>query len=77
MEKKTLKQIRNRQGLTAECLSRSMRMTTSGVFMVESRRNPCPNTLRNYLHAMGFDLKLVAVYPYGEFEIILPEKENK
>ena len=65
-----LQELRRARHLSQQTLAASMNIPQSAVSKMERRTDAYVSTLRNYLHAMGGELKIVATFPDGtEVEI--------
>jgi transcriptional regulator with XRE-family HTH domain len=65
----SLHQLREARNLTQTSLAELLRIPQGGVSRLERRTDMYVSTLRNYIRAMGGDLKITAVFPNGAVEI--------
>lgn len=70
----TLRELRQALGLTQAEIERAGGMPTTSVSGVENGRNTTLRTLRKLLAGMGGELRITAVFPGGEVELILGEE---
>jgi DNA-binding transcriptional regulator YiaG len=65
----SLHQLREARNLTQTSLAEVLRIPQGGISRLERRTDMYVSTLRNYIRAMGGDLKITAVFPNGAVEI--------
>jgi predicted XRE-type DNA-binding protein len=65
----SLNQLREARNLTQTRLAELLHIPQGGVSRLERRTDMYVSTLRNYIRAMGGDLKITAVFPNGAVEI--------
>ncbi len=59
----TLQDLRKAQSLTQERIAQELNMPQSSISRLEKRSDMLLSTLRNYVQAMGGDLKIMAEFP--------------
>lgn len=62
-EEMTLKDLRNALEMTQQTVSEKLHMGQDGISRLERRSDLLLSTLRNYIHAMGGELKIAAEFP--------------
>jgi transcriptional regulator with XRE-family HTH domain len=65
----SLNQLREARSLTQTSLAALLGIPQGGVSRLERRTDMYVSTLRNYIRAMGGELKITAVFPNGVVEI--------
>ncbi len=65
----SLNQLREARSLTQTSLAELLGIPQGGVSRLERRADMYVSTLRNYIRAMGGELKITAVFPNGAVEI--------
>jgi transcriptional regulator with XRE-family HTH domain len=65
----SLNQLREARSLTQISLAELLGIPQGGVSRLERRTDMYVSTLRNYIRAMGGELKITAVFPNGAVEI--------
>ena len=65
----SLNQLREARSLTQNSLAELLGIPQGGVSRLERRADMYVSTLRNYIRAMGGELKITAVFPNGAVEI--------
>jgi DNA-binding XRE family transcriptional regulator len=65
----SLNQLREARSLTQTSLAGLLGIPQGGVSRLERRADMYVSTLRNYIRAMGGELKITAVFPNGAVEI--------
>lgn len=65
----SLNQLREARSLTQTSLAELLGIPQGGVSRLERRTDMYVSTLRNYIRAMGGDLRITAVFPNGIVEI--------
>jgi len=60
-----LNDLRRARSLSQQTLADAMGLPQSAVSKIERRTDTYVSTLRNYLHAMGGELEIVAAFPDG------------
>ena len=65
----SLNQLREARNLTQTSLAELLGIPQGGVSRLERRADMYVSTLRNYIRAMGGDLRITAVFPNGAVEI--------
>jgi hypothetical protein len=65
----SLHQLREARSLTQTSLAELLGIPQGGVSRLERRTDMYVSTLRNYIRAMGGELKITAVFPNGAVEI--------
>ena len=65
----SLNQLREARSLTQTSLAELLGIPQGGISRLERRTDMYVSTLRNYIRAMGGDLKIIAVFPNGAVEI--------
>lgn len=65
----SLNQLREARSLTQTNLAELLGIPQGGVSRLERRADMYVSTLRNYIRAMGGELKITAVFPNGAVEI--------
>ena len=69
MARLSLHQLREARNLTQTSLAEVLHIPQGGISRLERRADMYVSTLRNYIRAMGGDLKITAVFPNGAVEI--------
>ncbi len=64
-----LNQLRQARQLTQVNLSEALHINQGAVSMMEKRTDMYVSTLRNYIEAMGGELKITAEFPDGAIQI--------
>lgn len=62
-EEMTLRDLRNALELTQQAVSEKLHMKQDGISRLERRSDLLLSTLRDYIHAMGGELKIAAEFP--------------
>ena len=65
----TLYQLREARSLTQVSLAKVLEVNQGAVSRMEKRTDMYVSTLRSYIHAMGGQLQVKAIFPEGEVEI--------
>jgi predicted XRE-type DNA-binding protein len=65
----SLNQLREARSLTQTSLAEFLGIPQGGVSRLERRADMYVSTLRNYIRAVGGELKITAVFPNGAMEI--------
>jgi hypothetical protein len=65
----TLNQLRQARRLTQVNLAETLKINQGAVSMMEKRTDMYVSTLRNYIEAMGGELKITAEFPEGAIQI--------
>jgi hypothetical protein len=65
----SLNRLREARSLTQTSLAELLGIPQGGVSRLERRADMYVSTLRNYIRAMGGELKITAVFPNGAVEI--------
>lgn len=65
----SLNQLREARSLTQISLAELLGIPQGGVSRLERRTDMYVSTLRNYIRAMGGELRITAVFPNGAVEI--------
>ena len=65
----TLNQLREARQLTQVRLAGVLKINQGAVSMMEKRTDMYVSTLRNYIEAMGGELKITAEFPEGAIQI--------
>jgi transcriptional regulator with XRE-family HTH domain len=65
----SLNQLREARSLTQTSLADLLGIPQGGISRLERRTDMYVSTLRNYIRAMGGELKITAVFPNGAVEI--------
>lgn len=65
----TLHQLREARQLTQVNLAQALHINQGAVSMMEKRADMYVSTLRNYIEAMGGELKITAEFPEGSVQI--------
>ncbi|MFZ3340047.1 MAG: XRE family transcriptional regulator [Terriglobales bacterium] len=65
----SLNQLREARSLTQTSLAELLGIPQGGVSRLERRADMYVSTLRNYIRAMGGELRITAVFPNGAIEI--------
>jgi transcriptional regulator with XRE-family HTH domain len=65
----TLHQLRQARKLTQVKLAKTLKVNQGAVSTMEKRTDMYLSTLRNYIEAMGGNLKITAEFPEGSVEI--------
>jgi DNA-binding XRE family transcriptional regulator len=65
----SLNQLREARNLTQTSLAELLGIPQGGVSRIERRADMYVSTLRNYIRAMGGELRITAVFPNGAVEI--------
>jgi transcriptional regulator with XRE-family HTH domain len=65
----TLNQLRQARQLTQVNLAETLKINQGAVSMMEKRTDMYVSTLRNYIEAMGGELKITAEFPEGAIQI--------
>ena len=65
----TLHQLREARQLTQVNLAQTLHINQGAVSMMEKRTDMYVSTLRNYIEAMGGELKITAEFPEGSVQI--------
>ena len=65
----SLNQLREARSLTQTSLAELLGIPQGGVSRLERRTDMYVSTLRNYIRAMGGELRITAVFPNGVVEI--------
>ena len=65
----TLNQLREARQLTQVNLAEALKINQGAVSMMEKRADMYVSTLRNYIEAMGGELKITAEFPEGAIQI--------
>jgi DNA-binding XRE family transcriptional regulator len=65
----SLNQLREARSLTQTSLAELLGIPQGGISRLERRTDMYVSTLRNYIRAMGGELKITAVFPHGAVEI--------
>lgn len=65
----SLNQLREARSLTQTSLAELLGIPQGGISRLERRTDMYVSTLRNYIRAMGGELKITAVFPNGAVEI--------
>ena len=65
----TLYQLRQARRLTQVKLAQALKINQGAVSAMEKRTDMYLSTLRNYIEAMGGNLKIVAEFPEGAIQI--------
>jgi transcriptional regulator with XRE-family HTH domain len=65
----TLYQLREARNLTQVNLAKVLNINQGAVSKMEKRTDMYVSTLRNFIHAMGGQLQVKAIFPEGEVEI--------
>ena len=69
IDEMALDELREARDLTQEQLARLLHVNQAAVSKMERRADMYVSTLRNYIRAMGGELKITAVFPNGAVEI--------
>src|SRR5450631_2050172 len=69
LESASLNQLREARSLTQTSLAELLGIPQGGISRLERRTDMYVSTLRNYIRAMGGELKITAVFPNGAVEI--------
>lgn len=64
-----LNQLREARQLTQVNLAQALHINQGAVSMMEKRTDMYVSTLRNYIEAMGGELKITAEFPEGSIQI--------
>lgn len=65
----SLNQLREARNLTQTSLAELLGIPQGGISRLERRADMYVSTLRNYIRAMGGELRITAVFPNGAVEI--------
>ncbi len=65
----SLNQLREARNLTQTSLAELLKIPQGGISRLERRTDMYVSTLRNYIRAMGGELRITAVFPHGAVEI--------
>lgn len=65
-----LNELRKRRQVTQVEVAKSMDIEQGSVSKIESREDMYVSTLREYIKALGGELKLVASFPDGEIQVV-------
>lgn len=69
IDRLSLNQLREARNLTQTSLAELLGIPQGGVSRLERRADMYVSTLRNYIRAMGGELRITAVFPNGAVEI--------
>lgn len=69
IDRLSLNQLREARSLTQTSLAELLGIPQGGVSRLERRADMYVSTLRNYIRAMGGELRITAVFPNGAVEI--------
>jgi transcriptional regulator with XRE-family HTH domain len=69
VQKLSLHQLREARNLTQTSLADLLHVPQGSISRLERRTDMYLSTLRDYIRAMGGDLKITAVFPNGSIEI--------
>src|SRR5258708_24299864 len=76
-EEMTLRQLRQARKLTQQKVAKSLHIGQEGVSKLEKRSDLLLSTLRDYVHAMGGNLSLVAEFPDRQPVVLAGIAENE
>ncbi len=64
-----LQELRRARNLSQEQLAKTLSVKQAAVSKMEQRTDMYISTLRNFIHAMGGDLEIIAKFPDGSVQI--------
>lgn len=64
-----LHELRQARELSQQTLAQTLQINQAAVSKMERRTDIYVSTLRNYIRAMGGDLKIIATFPDGDVQI--------
>ena len=64
-----LQELRKTRQISQERLATTLTTKQANISRIERRTDMCVSTLRNYIHAMGGELKIIAHFPDGDIQI--------
>lgn len=64
-----LQALRQSRQISQESLAINLATKQANISRLERRSDMCISTLRNYIHAMGGELKIIAHFPEGDIRI--------
>ncbi|NWB88622.1 XRE family transcriptional regulator [Pseudomonas gingeri] len=64
-----LHELRQAQQLSQDALAKALHINQAAVSKMERRTDMYISTLRNYIHAMGGELEIIATFPEGQVKI--------
>lgn len=69
LQEMPLHELRKAQKLSQQSLAKALNINQAAVSKMERRTDMYISTLRDYIHAMGGELEIIATFPDGQVKI--------